>query len=458
MIRKFRLAGVSILFVLATLAACGGGGGGGALSPNSDSPTLPGTAMTATPTATAVGTLTGSATSATVGAAGGSVNAPDGRLALTIPAGALASDTVISIQPFTNLAHGKIGAAYRLTPEGQTFLKPVTLTFRYTDQDLPGTAAQALGAAYQTATGHWQWAGNATIDTTAKTVSIAATHFSVWSMVKGIQLQPASKTVKVKGSVALQVVVCYAPTVGPNDPTPLGYKCDLDGETAPLQPAQEWSVNGRPGGGAFGTVSGNGASATYTAPEFEPTPNVVAVSARFDWGGKGTMLAVSNITVVGDDSWTGTASFKDSINSASAQITWIFLSRDKNIAMYKATGTGTISSNNGTCSFPATSGTLDSAGILFVDFNTTPATYHGAAIAGAWTVTKTCKTSTGTETVVILAALPVFGGTKGPEGVEAAGTVLVSPASPPLPDDMTIEGSDTDGVDGTFHWKFTRNP
>ena len=472
-----RLAALSLLLGSAlALSACGGGGGSGsgsgtpepaagapapgvtppAPAPDaaSPAPTTGGGAASAG-TATAVGSATGSASSATIGAAGGSLSAPDGRLALTIPAGALAADTVISIQPYTNLAHGRRGSAYRLTPEGQTFLKPVTLTFGYTDQDLQGTAVAALGAAFQTATGHWQWAGNPTVDTAARTVSIASTHFSVWSKVAGIQLLPASKTIRVKTSVALQVVGCYP--LERDGLVYLGYQCDTDGETALLVLAPDWSVNGRLGGGAFGTVSGSGLSANYTAPQFEPKPNIVAVSARVDWGVKGAMLLVSNITVVGDDSWTGTASYKDPVNSASAQITWILLSRDNNIGMYKATGVATIASDNGTCSFPETSGSYESfgGGILFVDFNNTPPTYHGGSLAGGWPVTVTCKTSPGTTTHVTAAALPVFGGTGGTESVEAVGSVTV-PLNPDAP--MTIEGSGTDGTDGVYKWKFSRNP
>ncbi|MBK8741081.1 MAG: hypothetical protein IPM02_16840 [Betaproteobacteria bacterium] len=136
------------------------------------------------PAATAAGVSSGGVAGTTIGAAGGSVGSADGRLVLTIPAGALAADTAIGIQPLTNMAHGKIGAAYRLTPEGQTFLAPVTLAFAYADADLPGTAAELLGAAFQTATGHWQWAGEAAIDTVAKTVSVDSSHFSDWSLVK----------------------------------------------------------------------------------------------------------------------------------------------------------------------------------------------------------------------------------------------------------------------------------
>ena len=318
---------------------------------------------------------------------------------------------------------------------------------------MQGTAVEALGAAFQTATGHWQWATDPTVDTAARTVSIASTHFSDWSKVAGIQLLPASKTIRVKTSVALQVVGCYKQER--DGLVSLGYLCDTNGETAPLVQAPDWSVNERLGGGAFGTVSGSGLSANYTAPQFEPTPNIVAVSACVNWGAKGAMLLVSNITVVGDDSWTGTASFKDRHNSAQAQVTWTLLVRDNNIAQYVASGAGTIASDDGQCSFPATSGALAGSGILIVDYNTSPPTYRGLAATGVWLVTRTCRYSSGTEIDVVPAGLPYFGGTKRSDRVEAGGSVAV-PLSPDAP--MTIEGTDTDETDGVFNWKFTRNP
>ena len=286
------------------LTGCGGSGDGSSATiygaPETNVPSIPpGTPVPSgvQPSATAVGVPAGSIVSASIGAAGGSMGALDGKLVLTVPAGALASTTVISIQPLSNLAHGRRGAAYRLTPEGQNFLKPVTLTFAYSGQDLQGTAAEALGAAFQTPTGFWQWAGIATVDTTAKTVSVSSIHFSDWSMVSGAQLFPASKTIKVKTNVAMQVLVCYAPGEE-GGLTPLGYRCETDGDTSNISIARDWSVNGRLGGGAFGTVSGNGSAAIYTAPQFEPRPNTVAVSASVDRGARGTVLLVSNITVV----------------------------------------------------------------------------------------------------------------------------------------------------------------
>ncbi len=462
---NLRRLGLGILLGGAlVLASCGGNGDGsvpqaGAPPATVDAVTpaaTPSIAASTPPPATAVGTPVGSAASATIGAAGGSLRAPDGRLALTIPAGALAAETAVTIQPVTNLAHGRRGAAYRLTPEGQTFLKPVTLTFTYTDQDLQGTSADLLGAAFQTSTGQWQWAGEPTLDTAARTVSVASTHFSVWSQVAGTNLLPISKTVRTSASVALQLVVCYTPPEVAGLAA-LGQKCDTSSDADALegtQLASDWSVNGRPGGGSFGTVSGNGSAGTYIAPSFEPSPNVVAVSATVTGKGGRKTLLVSNITVVGADSWTGTASFRDRQHSAEVQVTWVLLVRDNNIAQYVASGTGTIASDEGQCKYPATSGSLGGAGILVVDFNASPPTYKGIGATGVWNVTRTCVTSSGTETSIVLAGLPFFGGTK--EGGEsAAGTVRV-PLKPDEP--MTIEGTDTDGTDGVFVWKFTRNP
>lgn len=347
---------------------------------------------TVTPTATAVGVATGSAASATIGAAGGSVSTPDGKIALTIPAGALASDTVISIQPLTNMAHGKIGAAYRFTPKGQTFLKPVTLTFTYTDQDLLGTAVEALGAAFQTADGYWQWAGDATVDTTAKTVSIGSSHLSDWSLVKGLQIHPAKKTVRVKGSVGLQVVLCFNPDAIPGtngELVPLGYDCDL-GELAILNPVSEWSVNGVPGGGGvFGTVSGSGTTATYTAPATEPIPNTVAVSARVDRGAKGKTLVVSNITIA-EDSWTGTGSSVNGVIHTTANVTWTLESIDNKVAVYRPTGTVSIAIPPVVCTVTVdpSSHTINPStdGQLIVDYNADPPTYYGSG-GSFWPIT-----------------------------------------------------------------------
>jgi hypothetical protein len=372
------------------------------------------------------------------------VSSADGKLALTIPAGALASNTVIGVQPITNMAHGKIGAAYRLTPADQTFLAPVTIRFTYTDQDLTGTAVEGLGAAYQTAAGFWQWAGESTVDTAARTVTIATSHFSDWSNVMGFQLRPRAKTVPVKGSVALQVAFCYSPDSG--DLAPLAHDCDADDGVTFLNRVGEWSVNGVPGGsGATGTVSGAGQQATYAAPATKPTPNPVAVSARVDYRSKGRTLVVSNITIA-DDSWTGTATAVNLYVTTTVDVTWTLDGMVNNVAVYSPTGTATVSNvvaPGCTARIDPSSHPLDlTDGKLTVDYNATPPTYHGLAIT-VWPATLTAL-SGDCEGVI-----PSAGGGQwfGSDAGEAVGVVG--------PDGVTIEGSDAGGF-VTFHWKFTR--
>ena len=424
----------------------------------------PGTVCTApaVPTATAAGVPDGSAVGATIGAAGGSVGTADGRLVVTIPPGALAADTVIGIQSLTNLAHGRIGAAYRLTPNGQTFAKPVTLKFSYTDEDLLGTAAEFLGAAFQTAAGYWQWLGAAAVDTVAKTASVGSSHFTDISLVKGLQIRPKSKTVKPKASVALHVRLCYVDNSDSGDElASLGFDCDLDQGPDGILTVDDWSVNGQAGGnGTVGTVAGANETATYTAPSTVPNPHIVAVSARTrvqQIGG--SALVVSKIAIVGE-SWSGTAAGTLTstviVETGTAAVTWTLHSMVDNVAVYRPTGTVSATISFVGCvgaRLDPSSHTLNPStdGTLTIDYNLAPPAYHGAGLS-QWSATLICDT--GGSTPGYGGQVDFFGGSGGAFGTEAAGTVS--------PDGVTIEGSDSRPIANlgqqSFHWKFTRNP
>jgi hypothetical protein len=356
---------------------------------------------------------------------------------VTIPPGALASDTLISIQPITNMAHGKIGSAYRLTPEGQSFLTPVTLKFTYTEQDLEGTSAEVLGVAFQTAAFFWQWAGEASVDTTAKTVSILSSHFTDVSNVKGNQIRPAKKTTMVGASVDLKVVICYEETATGHGG--LGYSCDGgDDELVLLPHTYDWTVNGVIGGNtATGTVSRNGPTATYKAPATRPSPNVVTVGAQY---GPGPIIP-STITILGDK-WTGTARSDTTAIHATAQVTWTLESMAHQVAVFRPNGSVSIIVPG--CSINPSSNTLNPAtdGVLVVDFNPTPPTYSGDG-SSLWLATVAC---TGFPSGTAPVGAAFFGGSKGIIGTEAQGTV----------DGETINGEDTvEG--GTFNWIFTNH-
>ena len=260
------------------------------------------------PQPTPKGTPTGAATSQTIGPAGGIVSTLDGKISLTFPANALPSDTDIVIQPITDEAPGGLGNSYRLEPEGATFAQPVEVAFSYTDADLLGSSTDALGIAYQDDEGFWHQP-TATLDPARREIKVQTTHFSGFSKLLGLQLQPGSETVEVGKSVELRVVYCESVDEGDGLATLVG-TCEENDLV--FNRSSEWSVNGTPGGSAtMGRVTVGAGMATYTAPLQKPpdTANPVAVSTRVATK-KGKLLLVSNITVVDAGvGWHGTISY-----------------------------------------------------------------------------------------------------------------------------------------------------
>jgi len=309
-----------------------------------------------TPAVTDVGSPRGTLTEATIGAAGGTLRSSNGRLLLTVPPGALAADTRISIRPISNHAHGGKDKAYRLLPNGQTFQKPVKLTFSYTGKDLNGTTAAALGGAFQTHEGYWHWVDKPVVNTSAKTVTVSTTHFTDFSFVEGFSLRPEEAKVLVNGHIDLALKYCY-PYRGsdPSNPDPVGLGMDCDGaysDLAPLVPVTEWAVNGVAGGDSeLGTVKAaadNRFTATYTAPATKPIPVTVDVTARLPMDG--VTLLFSHITILDKvKTYKGTFYFDQYTDiprhldiSSKADVTWTQFNdpdSDDNATTYLPSGT-----------------------------------------------------------------------------------------------------------------------
>ncbi|MBN9430018.1 MAG: hypothetical protein J0H09_26295 [Burkholderiales bacterium] len=357
----------------AFMAACGsddgdggtgGSGGGGGDSPGVVQP--PPTGPSQEPLSTAKGTPMGGPTTASIGAGGGTLTTPDGRIRLTVPAGALSVLTTLSIQPISNHAPGRIGNGYRLLPEAASFAQPVSITFTYGDGDVTGSSPDALGIATQTAAGQWQKQSGAVIDKTAKTVTVSTTHFSDWSLVQGLQLRPPSAVVKVGNSVGMKLLYCFA---APNGAAyEMGYDCD--GELAPLASPANCAVNGTVGGNTtIGRISQSGQDITYTAPSIRPSPAGVAVSCEINGAGPGKILAVSNITVT-DADYSGGFSSDSMVEGhrtemVSTNLTWTRMAQvPGDQAQYTAQGTALVTVTEPGC--PAVSAELPVTGMLIV--------------------------------------------------------------------------------------------
>jgi hypothetical protein len=236
--------------------------------------------------------------SATIGPAGGSVASADGRLTLRVPAGALATPASVSFTTdAANDAPQGSGPSYTLSPGDLTFSKPATLVFRYGRDDLFGTAAGALGIAFQSGS-TWYVVRGGSIHATAHTLTVpigstspAVTTASValragpltprrFTAFKSIQIFPKKAAVLTEGSLNLLVLDVGDSSAEP--PWLEGVAPDGVSPLSPVDPANityKWLLNGTSSeNAANGLLVQNGANgAKYLAPSCAPRQNPVII-------------------------------------------------------------------------------------------------------------------------------------------------------------------------------------
>ncbi|MBO9727977.1 MAG: hypothetical protein J7623_05005 [Chitinophaga sp.] len=246
------------------------------------------------------GTPAGEAVTAKIGPAGGTLTTTDGRMKLNVPAGAVTKETDFIIQPVTNTLPGSPGNAYRLLPEGQTFTKPVTLTFHYNNNDLEGTAAQVLFLAFQSADGIWRCMPQTALDEAAHTLTVNTTHFSDWAPFAEFWLNVDKHELKPKGSTTVDISSPFLlePLVK-GDPMEIA---DTHAEDNPKN-IKNWQIFQA---GKL-TVESNNKRALYTAPDQIPPHNPVQVTVEiYNFippgyvrpGATGKAILMSNIYIV----------------------------------------------------------------------------------------------------------------------------------------------------------------
>ncbi|MFT4016585.1 MAG: hypothetical protein QM668_06455 [Agriterribacter sp.] len=247
--------------------------------------TIPQTEGAVTP----VGVEQGAATTAIIGVEGGTLQSADGKLKITVPAGAVGESKTFSIQPVSNANIAGFGQAFRLLPHGNHFSKPVSISFVYNTYDLEGTIPEAIGIAYQDDKGVWQGSAGV-MDTAAGTLSFSTTHFSDWSLFKSLELFPGSGSVNFNESLDMHVVNYLSdddllPLPG-DTPKPIA-----SGKNITAKYIREWKV----GGG--GLIKPSGSTAIYIAPSTMPAKNPVAVSVVLNGPGATQYMLVSNIYI-----------------------------------------------------------------------------------------------------------------------------------------------------------------
>lgn len=269
------------------------------------------------PVVTEKGTPQGTAKTASIGTSGGSITSEDGRLTVTIPAGAFTSTTTVGIQPLSNNSPMGMGSAYRITPEGVTFSKPVTITFRYDVALLGSVIEDFLWITSQQSNGTWVGYRKSVVNTTDHSVAVEATHFSDWSMARFIDLAltPVATSVMINKNVGLTV----AGFLKERDEEELVPLSPISTKQVPINSIDEalakterflaftftgWALNGSnaPVSNSNGKLVADAQNAIYTAPSKAPNPNKVAVSVSLETMNKdksrSKYMLVSTITVI----------------------------------------------------------------------------------------------------------------------------------------------------------------
>ncbi|MBX7099601.1 MAG: Ig domain-containing protein, partial [Myxococcaceae bacterium] len=190
-----RLLGAVLMAALCAACADGGGGsagggsgstGGGSAASGGGASSSGGGTSSAGGGASSTGGGSGvdtSTVSASVSTSGGTVTHATGA-AVTVPASALASAVTVSITgsaaPGTSeLGARAVGQAFVLAPEGQTFLKPISLKVPYDPAQLGGAAASQLRLRIAPMGSTAFSELETTVDEQAHTLSASTTHFSV---------------------------------------------------------------------------------------------------------------------------------------------------------------------------------------------------------------------------------------------------------------------------------------
>ncbi|MCF0052400.1 hypothetical protein LXM25_20190 [Dyadobacter sp. LJ53] len=259
---------------------------------------------------TEAGEPAGQPTSKSIGAEGGIMSSSDGNVQLTIPAGALAKATTITIQPVTNQLPGGIGRAYRFSPDGTQFAKPATLTFSYDKTSIVSNDPEVIQAAFQDPERKWHLAAGAKADTLAGKVTVPMPHFSDWTAFQMNQLaaidfeggSQGPSYVELGGSMKLAVE-------NPIFIVPIGVG-DQQKEQLEIQ-AVKWSVLGGSGNGQVTPGAKEEIKeadyyrSTFTAPASYPPNNPVTVVAEVSFKSSPKKLILLKKILIGKDYFTG---------------------------------------------------------------------------------------------------------------------------------------------------------
>lgn len=224
------------------------------------------------------GEVKGTPVTATIGAAGGSLTSSDGRLVVTIPAGAVESATTFSVQAVTNMLKTAAGA-YRLLPEGINFKQDITITYACGGLVTNGAAGKDLFLAFQDKDGYYHQASKTTYNASTQKLTVKTRHFSDWTFFSRVDLTSNqtsnSGRITLKAGQQARLQVRYYLSTDDVDP----YGESPIKEFLPLIPLTSWTYGPALGSLQPETLIG---AAVYTAPAVINQYQLVQVTVKVD--------------------------------------------------------------------------------------------------------------------------------------------------------------------------------
>lgn len=248
----------------------------------------------------------GPALEKSIDSTGGSLTSADGRLTITVPPGAVSSETTFSIRPVTSMAPSAIGVSYSMSAHNAFFSQPVTLSFEAPEAGVSRTSLSGLGIAMQEESGSWRLLADPQRDDVNKVISASSAFLFSAAIVEELQILPLMASVREGTTVDLTVAYCVATDSSKPNLVGLLYECSPT--LTPLQIVTDWAVNTIPGGNSIlGTVSGYQNTGKYTAPANRPSPPTVRVQVHVGPHGKaGEAYAFSELTIGTPGNYNGT--------------------------------------------------------------------------------------------------------------------------------------------------------
>lgn len=253
-------------------------------------------------TVTGPGTPVGAPVTQTIGPAGGTMQTADGKIQITFPAGAVASDTLFTLQPLTHALPNGVGLAYELSPQTVKLEKPIEVRLLVSAGDQAGASA-SMGLAVQDDSGAWfalkeaQQVQTATVRAAQDAIdrrlnAILRSLIRERQLIKAIgayadlRLVPSDASVRKGGSITLHVHTCEFEF----DPGQLLWPlhCGPPGRNADQLNATAGQLSQTSPG-----------ELRYTAPGAIPNPNPVALSVTYEAvAGRAKVILVGSVWLV----------------------------------------------------------------------------------------------------------------------------------------------------------------